>query len=279
MKIPDRLYPLLEQGLITEVVQPLMSGKEAAVYIVATRDRYCVAKVYKEAENRSFRQRAAYTEGRHVRNSRQRRAMEKGSRFGREQLEAAWQTAEVDALYKLRAAGVRVPEPVVFSEGVLLMEIMLDPEGQPAPRLCDCQFTPEQAVRVHRFVVHQVVKILCAGFIHGDLSEYNVLLAWDGPVIIDFPQVVDAAANRSARNLLVRDVENLTAFLARFAPELEHSRYGQEMWALYERARLTPDSVLTGRWQPPRHKADTRSVLREVEAARRAGPRGRGGAG
>lgn len=193
MKIPERLRPLLEQGLIREVVRPLMSGKEAAVYIVATEKAYCVAKVYKDAEHRSFRQRAAYTEGRQVRNSRQRRAMEKSTKFGREQNEAAWQTAEVDALYKLGAAGVRVPKPIVFAEGVLLMDIVLDPEGQPAPRLCDCQFTPEQAWETHAFVVRQVVRMLCAGVIHGDLSEYNVLLAWDGPMIIDLPQAVDAA--------------------------------------------------------------------------------------
>ncbi|MES2640194.1 MAG: PA4780 family RIO1-like protein kinase [Myxococcota bacterium] len=269
MKIPDRLLPLLEQGLIHEVVRPLMSGKEAAVYIVHNAEAYLVAKVYKEANNRSFRQRTAYTEGRQVRNSRQRRAMEKGSKYGKEQQEAAWQTAEVDALEKLGAAGVRVPKVLAFSEGVLLMEIMLDPNGQPAPRLCDCDFTPEQAWNTHQFVVRQVVRMLCAGLIHGDLSEYNVLLAADGPVIIDLPQAIDAAHNQQARALLIRDVDNLTAFLARFAPDLADTRFGQEIWGLYERAQLTPDSVLTGRWRGSNRRADTNAVMREIEAAAR----------
>jgi RIO kinase 1 len=269
MKIPDRLIPLLEQGLIAEVVRPLMSGKEAAVYIVHTGTDFCVAKVYKDAEHRSFRQRAAYTEGRQVRNSRQRRAMEKGSKYGKEQVEAAWQTAEVDALYRVRAAGVRVPNPIVYSEGVLLMELVLDQQGEVAPRLCDCTFTPGEAWITHEFVIRQVVRMLCAGLIHGDLSEYNVLMAWDGPVIIDLPQAVDAAGNRSAPALLVRDVNNLTAFLARFAPDLAETRFGEEIWSLYERARLEPESPLTGRWRPPQRRNDPRAVLREVEAAAR----------
>lgn len=273
MKIPERLVPLLEQGLIDEVVRPLMSGKEAAVYIVAMRGGYGVAKVYKDAQHRSFRQRAAYTEGRQVRNSRQRRAMEKSTRFGREQNEAAWQNAEVDALYKLGAAGVRVPKPHIFSDGVLLMEIVLDPSGQPAPRFCDCPFTPEEAWRAHGFVVRQVVHMLCAGIIHGDLSEYNVLMAWDGPMIIDLPQAIDAAHNGRARDLLVRDVDNITAFLARFAPDLAETRFGQEMWGLYERAQLHPDTPLTGRWRGSQRKADTRGVLREIEAVKREGRR------
>lgn len=273
MKIPDRLLPLLDQGLIQEVVRPLMSGKEAAVYIVATREAYCVAKVYKEAENRSFHQRAAYTEGRAVRNSRQRRAMEKSTRYGREMNEAAWQSAEVDALYKLGAAGVRVPRPQIFTDGVLLMDLVLDPDGQPAPRLCDCSFTPQQARNCHQFVIRQVVRMLCAGVVHGDLSEYNILLAWDGPVIIDLPQAVDAAHNRRARELLVRDVHNLTSFLARFEPALAESRFGEEMWGLYERAQLHPDSALTGFWRGSNRRVDTRSVLREIDAARRERPR------
>lgn len=273
LKIPERLIPLLEQGLIDEVDRPLMSGKEAAVYIVRSQGAWCVAKVYKEAEHRSFRQRAAYTEGRRVRNTRQRRAMEKNSKFGREQNEMAWQSAEVDALYKLGAAGVRVPKPHIFSDGVLLMDIVLDPEGQPAPRICDCSFTPDQAWRTHNFVVHEVMKILCCGLVHGDLSEYNVLLAWDGPVIIDLPQAVDAAQNRSARQLLVRDVTNFTNYMARFLPELAETHFGEEMWGLYERAQLFPDTVLTGRWRGSHRKADTRSVMREIDAARRERPR------
>ena len=269
MKIPDRLLPLLENGLVQEVVRPLMSGKEAAVYIVVSDDRYCVAKVYKEAIHRSFRQKAAYTEGRAVRNSRQKRAMEKGSKYGREQAEAAWQTAEVDALYKLAAAGVRVPKPLVFSEGVLLMEIVLDPDDMPAPRLCDCSFTPEQAWNSHNFVMHQVLLMLCAGMVHGDLSEYNVLLSKNGPVIIDLPQAVDAAQNRNARSILLRDVNAITQFLGRFCPPLLESRYAEEMWALYERAQLFPDTQLTGRWRGSSRQADVRGVQREIQAAAR----------
>lgn len=268
MKIPQRLIPLLEEGLIAQVVRPLMSGKEAAVYIVATEEEYLVAKVYKEAHKRSFHNRAAYTEGRQVRNSRQRRAMEKGSKYGKEQQEVAWQSAEVDALYKLGAAGVRVPKPLVFTEGVLLMELVLDPEGNPAPRLCDVNFTEELAWRVHEFVTREVVKMLCAGLIHGDLSEYNVLLAWDGPMIIDLPQASDAAHNQSAKQLLIRDVENLTNYLGRFAPGLSDTFFGEEIWSLYEKAKLLPDTPLTGRWRPSTRRADTRSVLREIDDAR-----------
>lgn len=269
MKIPESLRPLLEQGLITDVVRPLMSGKEAAVYIVATPTAYCVAKIYKDAEHRSFRQRAAYTEGRQVRNSRQRRAMEKNTKFGRELNEAAWQTAEVDHLSKLGAAGVRVPKVIAFCEGVLLMDIVLDAEGQPAPRLCDCTFTPELAWKTHGFVMRQVVRMLCAGVVHGDLSEYNVLMAWDGPMVIDLPQAIDAAQNRSARAILLRDIDSITAFLARFAPNLQETRYGPEMWQLYERAQLFPDTPLTGRWRASERRVDARSVLREVEAVAR----------
>ena len=269
MKIPDRLLPLLEQGLIHEVIRPLMSGKEAAVYVVAAQDGICVAKVYKDAEHRSFRQRAAYIEGRQVRNSRQRRAMEKGSKYGREQTEAAWQNAEVDALYKLHAAGLRVPRPIMFSDGVLLMDMVMNSDGEPAPRLCDCNFTPEQAWRVLEFVVYQVAGMLCNGLIHGDLSEYNVLLAWDGPMIIDLPQAIDAAHNQSARSLLVRDVENITNFLARSNPGLAEARFGQEMWGLYERAQLFPDTPLTGRWRGSTRRVDTRGVMREIEDSAR----------
>ena len=246
-----------------------MSGKEAAVYVVAAQEGICVAKVYKDAEHRSFRQRSAYIEGRQVRNSRQRRAMEKGSKYGKEQTEAAWQNAEVDALYKLHAAGLRVPRPIMFSDGVLLMDMVMNSDGEPAPRLCDCNFTPEQAWRVLEFVVYQVAGMLCNGLIHGDLSEYNVLLAWDGPMIIDLPQAIDAAHNQSARSLLVRDVENITNFLARSNPGLAEARFGQEMWGLYERAQLFPDTPLTGRWRGSTRRVDTRGVMREIEDSAR----------
>ncbi|MBK9649383.1 MAG: serine protein kinase RIO [Deltaproteobacteria bacterium] len=267
MKIPPRLLPLLEEGLIVEVIRPLMSGKEAAVYVVRDKKDVMVAKVYKEAERRSFRQRAAYTEGRQVRNSRSRRAMERGSKFGREQEEAAWQSAEVDALYRLAAAGVRVPKALHFYEGVLLMEVVLNPEGWPAPRLVDCDFSPREAWAVHELLMHQVVLMLCAGIIHGDLSEYNVLMAWDGPMIIDLPQAINAAHNQSARELLIRDVTNITNFLARFDPEIAETRYGQEMWGLYERAKLFTDTPLTGRWRDSTRRANTHAVLDEIAAA------------
>ncbi len=269
MKIPDRLLPLLEMGLVQEVVRPLMAGKEAAVYIVWSDNRYCVAKVYKEAIHRSFRQKAAYTEGRVVRNSRKQRAMDKGSKYGKEQAEAAWQTAEVDNLYKLGAAGVRVPTPFVFSEGVLLMELVLDPFDQPAPRLCDCSFTEEQAYNTHAFVMRQVVLMLCAGMVHGDLSEYNVLLSKAGPVIIDLPQAVDAAQNRNAKSILLRDVNAISAFLGRHCPGLAESQFGPEIWNLYERAELHPDSPLTGRFRGSTRQADVRGVRREINAAAR----------
>lgn len=269
MRIPERLQPLVEDGLVQEVVQPLMSGKEAMLFVVHANGGYCVAKVYKDAAHRSFRHRAGYAEGRRVRNSRQRRAMEKGTKYGKAQLETAWQNAEVDALYRLSEAGVRVPKPHLYSEGVLLMDLILNAEGDPAPRLVDVDLTEEQALAVHQFLVHQVVLMLCEGLVHGDLSECNVLLAWDGPVIIDLPQATDAAHNPNAMNLFVRDVENFTRYLARFAPELTETRYGREIWSLFERSMLFPDTVLTGVWKDSTRKADTRAVLEEIEDAAR----------
>ena len=269
MKIPDRLQPLVEQGIVQEVVRPLMSGKEASLYIVYAEDDYCVAKVYKDAQHRSFRHRAGYTEGRRVRNSRQQRAMSKGTKFGKEQMEAAWQNAEVDALYRLHEAGLRVPRPHLFTDGVLLMDLVLDADGQPAPRMWDVPFTEEAAVELHAFLIRQSVYMLCAGMVHGDLSEYNVLVAWDGPMIIDLPQAADAAGNPHAKSLFVRDVDNITQFLARFAPQLAETRFGQEIWELFERALLFPETPLTGKFKGSDRKADTRSVLREIETAAR----------
>lgn len=269
MKIPERLQPLVDEGIVQEVVRPLMSGKEASLFIVMVDDMPCVAKVYKDAEHRSFRHRAGYTEGRRVRNSRQRRAMEKGTKFGKEAMEDAWQNAEVDALYRLSAAGLRVPRPHLYSEGVLLMDLIVDEHGEAAPRLWDVDFTEEQAVAIFHVLIREIVYMLCAGMVHGDLSEYNVLVAWDGPIIIDLPQATDAANNPNSRELFVRDVQNLTNFLARFAPALAETRYGQEIWDLFERAALFPDTVLTGRWKGSGRKADTRAVLREIETAAR----------
>lgn len=267
MKIPKRLVPLLEDGLIDAVVRQLMSGKEAMVFVVRCGDEVRCAKVYKEANKRSFRQAVDYTENRKVRNSRQARAMAKGTRYGREAQEEAWQSAEVDALYRLARAGVRVPTPYNFHSGVLLMELVVDAEGNAAPRLNDLTFTPA-AARVHfHDLLHQVVLMLCAGVIHGDLSEYNILLGVDGPVIIDLPQAVDAAGNNHAPAMLARDVANLSAYFGRFAPELLTSRYGKEIWDLYEHGHLRPDSVLSGQFVEACAPVDLRGVLREIEDA------------
>ncbi|MBY0235622.1 MAG: serine protein kinase RIO, partial [Burkholderiaceae bacterium] len=216
MKTPKRLQSLLEEGLIDSVQRQLMSGKEAQVFVVRCGDETRCAKVYKEATHRSFRQAVDYTENRKVKNSREARAMAKGSKFGREKQEEAWQNAEVDALYRLAAAGVRVPKPHLFFEGVLLMELVCDADGAAAPRLNDSQFTPEQAREHHASLIREVVRMLCAGVVHGDLSEFNILLAADGPVIIDLPQAVDAAGNNHAQRMLLRDVENLRNFFGQF---------------------------------------------------------------
>ena len=264
MKVPERLEPLLDYGVIQEVLRPLMSGKEAEVFLVRADGEERVAKVYKDAQIRSFQHRAEYTEGRRVRSSRQQRAMDKGSRFGRSVTEDAWRSAEVDAIQLLRGAGVRVPEPHAFTEGVLVMELVKDADGAPAPRLVDTWFSPEEASEVFHLLVREVVKMLCAGVIHADLSDFNVLMAADGPVIIDFPQAVDPARNQSARKLLLRDVKNLTSFLGRFAPKLRRTRYGPEMWDLYERNLLEPDTELTGRFEPKRKKAEVTSLLEDI---------------
>lgn len=231
MKTPKRIEPLIQDGLVDEVIRQLMSGKEATVYVVRCGDEIRCAKVYKEANKRSFRQSVNYTEGRKVKNSRRARAMEKGTRYGRKAQEEAWQNAEVDALYRLAAAGVRVPKPYNFHEGVLLMELLTDSEGNAAPRLNDLTFTAELSREYHRILITQVVRMLCAGIIHGDLSEYNVLVDSTGPVIIDLPQAIDAAANNQALKMLLRDVENLAAYFGRFAPELLATDYGREIWS------------------------------------------------
>lgn len=266
MRTPERLAPLVDVGVIQAVVRPLMSGKEAAVYLVEAGDLLQVAKVYKEANERSFHQRADYTEGRRVRDSRQTRAMGKRSRFGREAVEAAWRTAEVDAIYKLRTANVRVPEPFAFIDGVLIMELIVGGDGLPAPRLADVSLEPDEARAMMGILLREVIKMLCAGVVHGDLSDFNVLISDDGPVIIDFPQWVDPAQNRNGRKLLVRDVDNLTSFLARFAPELAELRFGPEMWAMYEEGKLRPDSKLTGRWRAPQQRVEIGAVVGEIRA-------------
>jgi RIO kinase 1 len=264
MRVPGRLEPLLDQGVIDEVLRPLMSGKEAEVYLVTSYGEECVAKVYKNAQFRSFQHRAEYIEGRRVRNTREQRAMDKGSRHGRAKTEEAWRSAEADAIFQLHAAGVRVPEPYDFIEGVLVMELVKDEHGEPAPRLVDRRFSAEEATEVFNVVLREVVKMLCAGIVHADLSDFNILMGTDGPVLIDFPQSVDPAHNRSARTLLLRDLKNLTSFLGRFAPKLRHTRYGPEMWDLYERSQLQPDTPLTGRFKSRQKKADVTSMLDEI---------------
>ena len=268
MKPPARLQPLIDEGLIDGVVRQLMSGKEAMVFVVRCGDDTRCAKVYKEATQRSFRQAVDYTENRKVKNSRQARAMAKGTRYGRESQEAAWQSAEVDALYRLAAAGVRVPKPYNFHDGVLLMELVTDADGDAAPRLNDVAFTPDDARAHHASLLVEVVRMLCAGVVHGDLSEFNILLAADGPVIIDLPQAIDAAGNNHAPRMLLRDVANLRNFFGRDAPELLTTQFGPEIWALYERGVLTPETVLTGRYEPQLGAVDLSSVMREIDDAR-----------
>ena len=246
MKVPSGLQPLIDDGVIDAVMRPLKSGKEAAVYVVRAGDEIRCAKVYKDMAQRSFQQRVQYQEGRKVRGSREARAIGKASKYGRKQQETAWKNTEVEALYALRDAGVRVPEPHGYFHGVLVMELVVDADGHSAPRLGEVELSALQARGFHRFLIHQVQKMLCIGLIHGDLSEYNVLVAPDGPVLIDFPQVVSAAGNNAARTMLLRDVNNLTASLGAWAPELLDTWYGEEMWALFEAGELQPDTELTG---------------------------------
>ena len=242
-----------------------MSGKEAIVYVVRCGDEVRCAKVYKEADKRAFRQAVQYTEGRKVKNSRRARAMEKGTRYGRKEQEAAWQSAEVDALHQLAAAGVRVPQPYNFLEGVLLMELVTDVEGNAAPRLNDVELSSAQALEYHGFLLAQVVRMLCAGIVHGDLSEFNVLIGADGPVIIDLPQAVNAAGNNSAKAMFERDVGNLATYFGQFAPELLATEYGLEIWALFEAGKLSPEVVLTGRFVRDNKPVDLHGVMSEIE--------------
>ncbi len=266
MKTPKRIQPLVEDGLIDEVIRRLMSGKEADVFLVRCDNEIRCAKVYKEASKRSFKKAAEYQEGRKVRNSRRARAMQKGSKFGRKEQETIWQTAEVDALYKLADAGVRVPEPYGCFDGVLLMELITDEEGYVAPRLNDVSMTAEQAREDHAVVMNYVMRMLCVGLIHGDLSEFNVLVDSYGPVIIDLPQAVDAAANNNAKRMLTRDVNNITNYYAQYAPELLKTQYAKEIWALFEAGELHLDLELTGRYNVKEKAANVDSVLEEIKA-------------
>ncbi|KAG0165112.1 protein kinase rio1 [Apophysomyces sp. BC1015] len=268
MKVPKRLSPLLEEGLIDDVIGQLMSGKEATVYVVRSGDATRCAKVYKDAKQRSFRQAATYRDGRTVKNSRQARAMEKGTRYGRQMQQEAWQNTEVDMLFRLANAGVRVPQPYICTDGVLLMELVLDGAGNVAPRLNDVDLTEARALDLHARLLKEVVRMLCAGVIHGDLSEYNILLAADGPVIIDLPQAIDAASNNESPTMLMRDVDNLATYFGRFAPQLLTSCYGKEIWLLFEAGDLHVDVELTGHVDLDARPVDLDGVLQELEDTR-----------
>lgn len=268
MKIPKKFELMVHNGLVDEVVSQLMSGKEAEVYVVQSMGELRCAKVYKDADNRSFSSQSRYQEGRKVKNSRQARAMGKNSKFGRKEQEGAWQNAEVNALKRLAAAGVRVPHIFTCSGGILLMELVVDQNGNTAPRLNDVRLTGEQARDYHRAMISQIVLMLCAGIVHGDLSEYNVLVGSDGLVIIDLPQAMDAAGNNNAANLFLRDVANMTAYFGRFAPELLATDYGREIWKHYATGELSPMTPLTGRFEQGTTRADVRGVMREIDAAR-----------
>jgi len=267
MKTPKRIQPLIDDGLVDEVISQLMSGKEATVFMVRCGSEIRCAKVYKEANKRSFKKAAQYQEGRKSRNSRRARAMEKGSKYGRNQQEEAWQNAEVDALYTLAEAGVRVPHPFGCFEGVLLMELITDEAGDVAPRLNDVVMSKEQAIEDHEQVIDYIVRMLCVGIVHGDLSEFNVLVDEYGPVIIDLPQAVDASANNNAKAMLMRDVANITNYYGQFAPALLSSKYGLEMWALYESGELTFETKLTGLFNESTISADVDNVIEEIKAA------------
>lgn len=269
MKIPARLQPLAEDGLIDEVLRPLKSGKEADVFVVRCGTELRCAKVFKEANVRGFRQAAQYQEGRSVRNSRRARAMNKRTRYGQKEQEKAWLNAEVDALYRLSQAGVRVPQPLGFTDGVLLMELIVDSEGSVAPRLDAMTLSAEQAREYHARIIAEVVRMLAAGLIHGDLSEFNVMIDDAGPVIIDLPQAVNAAANNSAAMLLVRDVDRMRRFFGRFAPELLATEYGKEMWARFASGSLDADTELTGVYHPAHHDVNLGELMGIIDAARK----------
>lgn len=268
MKIPKQMQSLVEDGVVDDVVSQLMSGKEASVYIVRCGDEIRCAKVYKEVNQRSFKQAVQYREGRKVKNSRRARAMEKGSKFGRGEQEAVWQSAEVDALYALKAAGVRVPEPYGVVDGVLLMELITDEEGFVAPRLNDVSMSAEQALEDHHEMIEYIKRMLCAGIIHGDLSEFNVLVDEYGPVVIDLPQAVNASANNNAEWMFARDVNNMRSYYSQYVPELEQTEYAKEMWQLYQAGELFPETKLTGLFVESDELADVESILDEIDAAR-----------
>ena len=267
MRLPKSLVGLVDDGIIEKVVRPLQSGKEAQVFLVNYKGNLCVAKVYKESTNRSFKHRAEYEEGRKVRNSRQQRAMNKRSKFGKAASEQAWNRTEIDMLHRLATAGVRVPQIFEYVDNVLIMELITNGNNEPAPRLADVSLNAQQAEVMFKQILREVIKMLCAGVVHGDLSDFNILIEGEGPVIIDLPQAIDTAHNRNARRLLIRDVKNLTYFLSRFIPHLRHTRYAQEMWGLYEDGKLEKDTELTGRYQEKNKRFNEKALLQEIQAA------------
>lgn len=267
MKVPKRLQPLVDDGMVDEVLYQLMSGKEAQVYVVRCGEQLRCAKVFKEAQKRSFKQAVEYQEGRKVRNSRRARAMSKKTRYGQKEQEDAWLNAEVDALYRLESAGVRVPQPLGFVDGVLLMEMIADADGKAAPRLDDVSLEPDQARDYHGRVIAEIVRMLDAGLIHGDLSEFNVLVDANGPVIIDLPQAVNASGNNNAERMLERDVDNMRRYFGKYAPDLLATDYGKEIWALYESGDLRSDSKLTGCFEHDTHSADVDELMAVIDAA------------
>lgn len=268
MKIPKRLQPLVDDGLIDEVYYQLMSGKEAQVFVVSANNQVRCAKVYKEANKRSFKQAAQYQEGRSVRNSRRARAMAKGTKFGQREAEQAWLNAEVEALYRLAEAGVRVPTPYWFLDGVLVMELVVDEDGDPAPRLDDVAFDAETARDYHGRMMQEIVRMLCAGLVHGDLSEFNVLIDHSGPVVIDLPQAVNAAGNNNAKMMLLRDVNNMTQYFGQYAPDLLVTHYGEEIWDLFEHGNLHPNVKLSGEFAQSDVDADIATMMRIIEHAK-----------
>jgi RIO kinase 1 len=272
----DPLAPLLADGVIDEIVSRLKGGKEADVWLVRAGGQTVAAKVYKARQTRSFKNDAAYKEGRKVRNTRTQRAMDRGSRFGQAAAEDAWKEKESDALFRLHAAGVRVPRPVLFHEGVLLMEVVVDAQGHPALRLVDAPIAREQAAGIYADLRTQAVKMLACGLIHGDLSPYNVLLGAHGPVVIDLPQVVDAAHNSQAEKFFLRDLDSIRRFCASHDPALGGQGDGREIWQAYVRRELTADFVPTGRAPEPR-RAERAAGGHRPQAPRGGPPRPHGG--
>ncbi len=269
MKTPARLISRVEDGIIDEVLGQVKSGKEADIFVVRSGDEIRCAKIYKEANKRNFRQAVQYQEGRKFQNSRSARAMSKRTAYGQKEAEASWISAEVDALNKLSAAGLRVPKPFGFFDGVLIMELITGEDGKPAPQLNELILPPETAILYHEELITQIVWMLCSGIIHGDLSEFNVLVDGEGPVIIDMPQAVNAAGNNSAGMMFARDVNNMARYFGRFAPEILGLKYAKEIWALYEKGKLTPYVELTGQFQEPTKKSDVGGLLNVIGDARK----------